>query len=275
MRTSVAYASLLVVLSGCAEVGKLAAAAVDPPELTFRSADLRALDLDGATLAFHLDVENRNAFGLEVARIAYRLEVEGKPVTQGDVPGGLRLPARGKAPLTFTARLRFGDVPGVASLLGKRDSVRYRLSGTVGVRTPLGVLDLPLSHEDTVELPRAPRFSLEGLSLRSVTLGRVTLELRLRLDNPNDFPLPAGSLASALWLGGAQVARVEDRALSGVRGNGSAVVAIPIELELGEAGRAAADLVRGGKVDVGLRGAAEVAGMRIPLDLGGKYSAER
>ncbi len=273
MRAPLALASLIALLPGCAEVGKLAAAAVDPPKLTFRSVDVRSLDLEGATLGFNFDVENRNSFGLDVAKITYGLEVEGTRVTTGDIPGGLRLPARGKAPLTFTTRLRYRDVPGISSLLGKREVVRYRLSGSVGVQTPLGVLELPMSHEDQVSIPRAPRFSLDGLSIRSASLSRVSLEVRVRITNPNGFPLPAGRLDSALSLGGAQVARVNDRALSTVAGNGSAVIAIPVQLDLQEAGRAAMDLVRGGRVNVGLRGAADVAGLQVPLDLGGNFSA--
>ena len=274
MRAPVALLCGLALLPGCAEIGKLAAAAVDPPKLTFRSVDLQSLDLEGATMGFNFDVENRNRFGLEVAKITYALEVEGSRVTAGDVPGGLKLPAEGKAPLTFTSRLRYRDVPGVVSLLGKRETVRYKLSGTVGVQTAVGVIELPLSHEDTVDLPRAPRFSLDGLSIRSASLDRVSLELRVRVENPNAFPLPAGKLDSAFSLGGAQVARIDGQALSAVRGSGSAVVAIPIALDLAAAGRATAELLRGGKADVGLRGAAEVAGMKIPLELGGNVSAD-
>jgi LEA14-like dessication related protein len=274
MRAPAALLCALALLPGCAELGKLAAAAVDPPKLTFRSVDLRSLDLEGATMGFNFDVENRNRFGLEVARIAYALEVEGTRVTGGDVPGGLKLPAEGMAPLTFTSRLRYSDVPGIASLLGKREAVRYKLSGTVGVQTALGVIELPMSHEDSVNLPRAPRFSLDGLSIRSASLDRVTLELRVRVENPNAFSLPAGKLDSAFSLGGAQVARIDGQALSALLGSGNAVVAIPIAVDLAEAGRAAAELLRGGKADVALRGNADVAGMKIPLDLGGNVSAD-
>jgi len=205
-----------------------------------------------------------------VARITYGLEVEGKKVTSGEAPGGLNLPAKGKAPLTFTARLRYQDVPGIAALLGKRETVRYRLSGAIGVQTGLGMLEVPVSHEDTVKLPRAPGFSLDGLSIRSVSLSRLTLELRVRMDNPNDFPIPAGKLDAALSLDGVEVARVDERDLSTVRKNGSAVVVIPIQLDLDQAGRAAAELVRGGKVQVELRGEADLAGIKLPLDLSGK-----
>ncbi len=262
----------LLALAGCAEVGKLAASVVEPPRLTFRAVNVRAFDLDGATLAFDFDVENQNGFGLSVARIAYALDVEGTRL-DGAAPGGLKLPARAKAPLTLTARLRYKDVPALASMLGKKDSVRYKLSGAVGVQTPVGVLDLPVAHEDKLDLPRLPQLALDGVSIRSVSLTRLALEVRVRMTNPNAFALPAGRLDGALSLGGAEVARVDDRSLAAVPGRGSAVAAIPISLDLGDAGRAALDLSRGAPVQVGLRGEAQVAGARLPLSLSERLSA--
>jgi len=274
MRTRLPLLSALglLVLAGCAEVGKLAASMVVPPKLTFRAVNVREFDLEGATLAFDFDVENQNGFGLSVARIGYALEVEGTRL-DGAAPGGLKLPAKAKAPLTLTARLRYKDVPALASMLGKKDSVRYKLSGNVGVESPIGVLDVPVSHADVLDLPRLPQLALDGVSIRSLSLTRLSLEVRVRMVNPNAFPLPAGRLDAALSLGGAEVARVENRALSAVASKGSAVAAIPISLDLGEAGRAALDLSRGAPVQVGLRGEAQVAGARLPLSLSQKVSA--
>jgi LEA14-like dessication related protein len=262
----------LLLLTGCAEVGKLAASVVVPPKLTFRSVNVRDLDLEGATLAFDFDVQNENGFGLSVARIAYALDVEGTRL-DGTAPGGLKLPARAKAPLTLTAHLRYRDLPTLAALVGKKDAVRYKLSGNVGVETPLGVLDLPVSHEDRLDLPRLPQLALDGVSVRSVSLTRLSLEVRVRMTNPNAFPLPAGHLDAALSLGGAEVARVDERTLAAVPGKASAVAAIPISLDLGDAGRAALDLSRGAPVQVNLRGEARVGGLTLPLSLAEKLVA--
>jgi LEA14-like dessication related protein len=263
---------LLSLLLGCAEVGKLAASMVIPPTLQFRAVNVQEFDLEGATLAFDFDIENKNGFGLSVARIGYAIEVEGTRV-EGTAPGGLKLPAKAKAPLTLTARLRYRDVPALVSTLGKKDSVRYKLSGTIGVDTPVGIIDLAVAHEDKLDLPRLPQLALDGVSIRSVSLTRLTLEVRVRMSNPNPFPLPAGKLEAALTLAGAQVARIDGRALSAVAAKGSAVAAIPVTLELAEAGRAALDLSRGAPVQVGLRGEAQVAGLKLPFALNERLSA--
>jgi LEA14-like dessication related protein len=173
-------------------------------------------------------------------------------------------------------RVRFQDVPGIVSLLGGgRDAIRYKLAGAIGVRTPVGVLDLPLSHEGRLALPSIPRFSLEGISVRSVGFDAVSLDLKLRVKNPNAFALPLGALDYALAIGGAQVARAQGTKLAAVAGGTSAVVAIPVRLDVASAGRAAADLAKGGDVQVDLTGRAVVAGLPLPLELRGKVPARR
>jgi LEA14-like dessication related protein len=266
---------LVLALGGCAELQKIAAGAFERPRLTFRSASLQALDLEGATIGFTYDVQNPNSFGAKVARLSYGVEVEGTRVVTGEMPGGLTVPANGTAPMTFPVRVRFRDVPGIAALFGRRDAIAYRLSGTIGVETPLGVLDLPLSHEDRVTLPRLPDFAIEGLSIRNVSFTEIGLEVRVAVKNPNAFPIPAGSLDYALSLAGSSVARGDGRPTQVVPGRGKSVVAIPLTVNLAQVGRAAADLVRGGPVDVGLRGKADLAGIPLPLDLGARLPARR
>ncbi|HEX8907729.1 MAG TPA: LEA type 2 family protein, partial [Anaeromyxobacteraceae bacterium] len=169
----------LLALSGCAALNRIAASAFEKPRLTFRTATLQQLDLEGATLGFEFDLENPNSFGLSVARLGYGVELEGTRVATGEMPGGLQIPAAGRTPVTFPVRIRYRDVPGIVSLLGKqRDAIGYRLSGTVGVKTPVGVVDLPMSHAATLPLPRLPAFALDGLAIRSVSLSQVALDLK-------------------------------------------------------------------------------------------------
>ena len=269
-------AILLALASGCAGLKDLARSAFQEPKLTFRSAKVQALDLEGATVAFLFDLSNPNAIGLDVARAGYAIEIDGTRIVAGDLPAGLAIPANGTAPISFPVRVRFRDVPGVVSLLGKgRDELPYKLSGTLGVRTPIGILDLPLSHSDRLRLPRIPQFAVEGLAVRSVSFGSVGFAVRLRVKNPNGFPLPAGELGYALAVGGSRVARAEGARIEAMPAGASAIVEIPVHVDLASAGRAASDLVRGGDVDVQLSGKAEIAGLPFPLDLRARVPARR
>jgi len=274
MRT--AAVALAFVLASCAGLKQLAHSAVKDPKLTFRSASVEALDMEGATVAFTFDLENPNGFGLDLARLGWTIDVEGTRIAAGDVPGGLRIRANGTSPVAFPVRVRYQDVPGIVSLLGSgKDVIQYRLAGTLGVKTPLGILDLPLSHEDRLRLPSLPGFALEGISLRSASFTEVAVDVRLRVKNPNAFALPLGKLDYALAIGGAHVARADGAELAPVAGGASAVVAIPVKLDVASAGRAAADLARGAEVQVDLTGLAVVAGIPLPLDVRGKVPARR
>lgn len=269
---------LLLPLLGtaCAGLQEFARAAFQTPKLTFRSATLQSLDLEGATVAFNFDLENPNSVGIDVARAGYAIEIDRTRIVAGDLPAGLKIPANGTAPVAFPVRVRFKDVPGVVSLLTSgKDDIPYALSGTLGVRTPIGIIDLPLSHSDRVRLPRIPQFAVEGLSVRNVSFTSVALDVRLKVRNPNGFPLPAGALDYSLAVGGSRVARAEGARLTPVPGGASAVMEIPVKIDLASAGRAATDLVRGGEVLVELSGTAALAGLPLPLDLRARVPARR
>ncbi len=276
MRKTLLAVLLPVALAGCAGLQDIARTVLQQPKLTFRAASLEALDLEGATVGFKFDLENPNAFGVDLARVGWGIEVEGTRIASGDLPGGLAVPARGTAPVTFPVRVRFRDVPGIVALIGSgKDQLDYRLSGAVGVRTPAGVLDVPLSHSDVLKLPSLPRFGVEGLSVKSVSLSTIGLSVRLAVKNPNGFALPAGKLDYALAIAGAPVARAEGAGLAAVAGGASQIVEIPVRIDVLSAGRAATDLARGAEVQVGLKGTAEIAGLPLPLDLQTRVPARR
>lgn len=269
-------AAPLLLLSGCAGIEKLAASAVQPPKLTFKSATVQSLDLEGATLAFTWDLENPNGFGVHVARVGWSVDAEGTRVASGDLPGGLEIRANATSPVTFPVRVRFQDVPGIVSLLTSgRDAIAYKLAAKVGVHTPVGVLDVPVSHEGHVALPATPKFALEGVAIHSLSFSEIKLDVRLRVQNPNAFPLPLGKLDCALAIAGAPVAQAQALDVAPIAKGTSAVVTIPVRLDVGSAGRAAADVARGGDVQVDLSGKATLAGIPLPLHLGGKVPTHR
>lgn len=279
---AVALRSLLLLLVAaslsCAGLKDLARSAVQEPKISFRSASVQSLDFDGATVALLFDLSNPNAFGLELARAGWAVEMDGTRIASGDMPGGLAIPASGTAPVSLPVHVRYRDVPGIASLLvSGKDEVPYQVSGTVGVRTPLGVLDLPVSHSDTLHLPRLPRIGVEGISLRGFSLESfgVGFVVRLRVANPNRFPIPAGGLETAVALGGSNVASAQVGRLEPVPAGGSAVMEIPVKMDPSSAMRAATLLGRGGDVDVHLTGRVDVAGLQLPLDVRARAPARR
>lgn len=278
MRKLALALALPALAAGCAGLSNLAKSTIQEPKLSFRSASVQSLDFDGATVALLFDLSNPNAFGLELARAGWAVEMDGTRIANGDLPGGLAIPANGTAPLSLPVHVRYRDVPGIASLLvSGKDEVPYRVSGAIGVKTPVGILDLPVSHSDTLHLPRLPRISVEGISLRNVTFEPygVGFTLRLRVSNPNRFPLPAGGFDTTVELGGASIAKGQVGRLEPLAAGASAVMEIPVRMDPAAAVRAASMLGDGGDVDVHLTGAVVVSGMQLPLDLRARAPARR
>jgi len=265
-----ALAATPLLLGGCASMGELARSAVQPPRMTFRSAEVTALDFDGATLAFDFRLENGNPFGLTLAGVNYWLQLEERVVVRGKVPGGLKIPASGEAPVRFTARLPFAEVPRILELAARGGQVDYRVGGQVDVETPIGVLQVPASHAGHVDLPVLPGFRLAGARVRLASLTEVEVELTILVDNRNPFPMPEGELGFALSLGGEVVATVDGEALSEVPARQEGRVVIPVRLSLLGAGRALSPVVRGGSADLRVGGSAKLGALPVPFELVGK-----
>jgi len=270
MRRALAVSLLLAFVSGCATLRDLAGGAFERPRLTFEAASAEGLDLDGVTLSLRYRIENPNGMGLSVAKLGYALEVEGRQVFSGSLPGGLRIPARGAAPLVIPVRLGFAGLGALVEALVSKDEVAYRISGSVGLDTPVGLVELPYEHRGTAPVPRPPGVSIESVQLASEGVTRVGIDVRIRVANRNLFPMPAGQLGYSLDVAGASVVSGQSHAVPAVQAGGSTLLVVPVRLDLLGAGRALAQALSGGPAEVSLRGSASFGWMRLPLDLRGR-----
>jgi LEA14-like dessication related protein len=256
-------------LAGCAAVRDLAASAFQRPTLTFESASVEGLDLEGVTVVLHFRLGNPNSVGARLSRLGYALDVEDRRVVSGSLPGGLEIPSRGAAPLPVAVRVRFAALPGLVEALGSKDEVAYRISGDAGVDTPIGTLDLPFQHSGRVPVPRPPGFSIESARVVGGALAP-GIALRLRVSNRNAFPLPEGRIEYRVEVAGRPVARAATATLAPVPAKGSASVELPVQVDLLAAGSALAAALQGGSVEVAVHGDAGFATVRVPLDLRGR-----
>jgi LEA14-like dessication related protein len=257
----------LLALGGCASVRSILGAGFERPTLAYESWSANDLDLDGVTIALHYRLQNPNGFGLDLRRLGYRLEVEGRRVAEGSLPGGLQIRAQGATPIAIPVRLRWREVPGFVELLLTRAEVAYRVSGDVGVGSPLGTLDIPFEHEDRVPVPRPPSIGIDGVTVRESSLSNLSLDLRVRVENRNSFPLPAGALTYGLRVGQRDLLSGGSQPLAAVPGGGRATVAIPIRISAAGAAEAVASLLGG--AELRLQGLAEFGPMQVQVDTPG------
>ncbi len=259
-------ACLFLLLPGCAFFGRLATGAFERPTLAYESWSTDALDLDGITIGLHYRLENPNGVSLDLRRLSYALEVEGQHIASGELPVGVELRANGATPLAIPVRLRWRDIPGFMQLFLAKDRVAYRVTGNAGVGSPIGTVDLPFDHRDEVSLPRPPGIGIEGITVRNASLSDLSIELNLRIDNRNAFPLPVGALAYGLRLGERDLLSGGSHPLAAVPAGGSARVRVPIRLSLSGAASILGELLQGAQLR--LRGLAGFGDLQVPVDAG-------
>jgi hypothetical protein len=141
----------LILLAGCAALGGLAEVAL--PRFSVaegRSGELRLAlpsgdrPLGGATLRVWAHVENPNAFGITLTRLAGDLFLQQTRTAEVDLPLGLPLLAEQDTVIPVDVTISFSDLPGLADLASSllmRSAVDYRLDGRLTVDA--GVLGTP------------------------------------------------------------------------------------------------------------------------------------
>lgn len=241
---------------------------VMPPIVTFRGATLAAAGFEGVTVDVSFDVENPNPFALPVVRLSHAVEVEGVPAYSAAAPCAAAVASRGRSPVTVPVFLPFGRIPDVAEkiLLGR--PLAYRATGSVGFQTPAGVMDLPIAWEGVMPLPRPPLFSFEGIEVGGLGALTLSFDVKLRMLNPNAFPIPPGRLGHHLAVAGAPVAS-GDQKIPGVAPGATATFAIPARVNVIGAGTGVVKGVwtalQGAEVPVALEGRATLGS--IPVDV--------
>jgi LEA14-like dessication related protein len=140
-------------LNGCAVVRAALCKAFERPTLSFQKIEAARWSLDGVDLNVIFRVDNPNDLALEIAKVDYQFEVEGHRVFQGSPNRGVQLPAKGSRDLVFPARVRFIEVLPAVTAIFTKSNLRWKASGTLGVDTPIGILDYPLSKSGRVAVP--------------------------------------------------------------------------------------------------------------------------
>lgn len=264
-------------LSSCSGLKTIAKAAFQKPELVFLGASLNTIDLDGATVFVEVELQNPNGFGLNLARVDWTLDAERERVAEGSIPGGLEIPASGTVAFPIPVHVRFHDVPGILGLIRRGGAIDYEAKAVVGVRTPVGIIELEISHADRIPAPQLPDVAFERLAFRSASFEEIGVDVVVAVRNPNFFPAPPGKVTFALALGddATTVARATNATFPALGPGMREDVAIPVRISLLSAGRAARDLGAGKEVRARITGSAELAGFTIPFDLEGPLPRRR
>jgi LEA14-like dessication related protein len=253
----------VVTLSGCATLKKL----FKKPTVTFKTARLSSASLSDATVDVIYEVRNPNTFGLSLSKVDYAFFVEGKQVVAGSPRKGLQLKAKDSNDLVFPANVKFADIVPVVETFLNKDHATFRVQGSVGIETPIGVLPFSLDHEGTFEIPKIPNVQFEPPRIANLTFSGATVEFPLTITNRNSFPLPVAGIAGDLKVAGANVGTLSTGDLGMLEGGATRQVTLPLQINFARAASAAAAL-RSGKAQVNLSGRLTSGSGNVPLNIG-------
>lgn len=149
----------------------------------------------------------------------------------------------------------------------QKDVAHYTAAGTVGVNTPIGVLNFPLSHSGMFDVPKLPEIQLQAPVLNNITLTSAHLSVPILIINKNSFPLPFGGLNTQVTIGGAAALAPAIQQQSALAPHENRSVNLGVDVNFMQAGMAVANAIRNRQADIGIRGTINVGGLNLPVNL--------
>src|SRR4051812_21272761 len=113
------------------------------PSLSFDRAEILDVSLTGVTVNLHFNLKNDNPVGVKLARLSYAFAVEGHNLAAGSPRKGLQIGADSTSNLAFPTHVEFKELAATIETFLQKDVASYTASGSIGLDTPVGIVDLP------------------------------------------------------------------------------------------------------------------------------------
>ncbi len=200
MTQRLAMASVVLVAAGCSSMKR--------PEIRQVRPRITAIDLQGVSLDFDVDVSNPYPVALRTPKFDYAVDVEETEFIRSHAPVEVDLPALHGGTVTLPARFGYTELWRTFSALKDAAEVKYRLRGTFMLSALGENVELPLSHTGTVPVLRLPAVSIDKVDVAELSLSSAKVMVDASLKNPNVFPLGMEQLGYVLRLGDVPVGSV-------------------------------------------------------------------
>jgi LEA14-like dessication related protein len=144
--------------------------------------------------------------------------------------------------------------------------VPFTIATQLGFGTPIGVIDVPISHSGTFPVPQLPTLALGNATVGSAGLSGANLSLTIQVHNPNGYPLPVGNLRYALAINGVTLA---DATTPPQRLGANATVPLVLgaHLDYVRAGFGIVRAIESRSATVSLDGSFDLIGFAMPVHL--------
>lgn len=251
----------------CALLKEFLGSAVQQPTVAFRNAELQDVSLGGLTLDTVWVLSNPNAVGVSLASVDYALFVENQQVLAGAPKSGLQIPAQGQTELHFPTNIKFAELAGVVATFLTKDTATWRVEGSLGVQTPLGILRLPIAQEGHFEVPKVPTLAFGNPRVTTVTFQGATIEFPLVVTNKNTYALPVAEVTGTLAIAGSPLGTLSSGNLGAVEGKGSRQVVLPLHVSFIAGARAWDNALRGESAQVTFKAQLQSGPQTLPVNI--------
>ncbi len=267
MKRLLPFVAASILLSGCALLSELLTEVFQKPNFHFKNVALHSASLAGINLDTVWQLDNPNTVGLSLAAVDYALFIDDKQVVAGTPQKGLQIPANGSTELTFPAEIKFLDiVPALEALLTK-DSATWKVEGSIGLQTPIGIVSFPLAVQDVFETPKLPAVQFANPKVGNITLQGATVEFPLSVTNRSSFPLGINEIVGTVSIAGQSVGTLSTGTLGQLDGKGTRQVTLPLTINFFSAGSAAVNAIKGGNANLKFDATVQSGGAAVPLKL--------
>jgi LEA14-like dessication related protein len=136
MRRWIAGVCVAAALAGCKTLGN--ALHFSEPDVQLKEIQITGIGLSGGTLNLALDVYNPNDYRLRSTRLELGIDLESTHFGDALLETPLELPSQQHTLVTVPVRFEWAGVGAGARALLARQAIRFGLTGTAYLGTPLG-----------------------------------------------------------------------------------------------------------------------------------------
>lgn len=248
--------AVVLTQASCAKGGGLGTWQDYAPKVRFHKLQLEKLSFEAIDAVFVLEIDNPYPLGIDLGSFSWALKLAGNDFLSGNDRKGSTISPSATSKLRIPVTLSVMDIVStVQDLSSAKDTVPFRFSGQVGVKTPVGQLKLPYDARGDMPVLRAPKIGFQKIRLDRIDpLGaKATIAIDLAVSHTAASTLKFSGFDYDLSFGGKKVISGLVKDLAEVAPGKTSTVSLPVTIDLIAVGTTIANAITGGgKVDVGL-----------------------
>jgi len=124
-------------------------------EVEVKPLDVKTLTIGGAEFTLTFAIRNRNSFELVLGNLAYKLEAEGRTISEGLVPGARKIESQGEASFSQPLMLDFFEVGREVFDILQKPSVPFLFSGGFQFDSAWGEFKVDFAEKGDLPIVRA------------------------------------------------------------------------------------------------------------------------